>query len=408
MASPHFSLKNGSRQTGKSAAAHFQYIVRQTHNQKQDLVYVHHAHYPNWAKENPVEFWKAADLHERANGRTYSEFEIALPRQLSKQQQVALLEGFLEKELGDRHPFTAVIHCPVALDGKPNPHAHVMFSERKLDGIERPEDTFFKRGNKRNPEKGGVAKDRDWNRRGKVRELRKSWEQQANQALDRAGSRVRVNLKSLKAQGIERSPEPKLGTARTAMYRKGIVTDAAREVMQIRVLAAQDKERKQIRNQVTHAKVSLYKERKKANTNEVKASEILRLVKHEKLSIYNEIEALEKAQYQLGGFSRRGEQEIQFNPTKDSFLQQRRDSVVSRYQKLNRDLKEIKTYEKELLLVGDRTLEVYVAKDWTSKNAVVNQKVFERQVAREQEKVREQSLTQEQQLGLRLSLKNDK
>lgn len=191
------------------------------------------------------------------------------------------------------------------------------------------------------------------------------------------------------------------------MYRKGIVTDAAREVMQIRVIAAQDKERKLVRNQVTHAKVSLYKERKKANTNEVKASEILRLVKQEKLSIYNEMEALEKAQYQLGGFSRRGEQEIQFNPTKDSFLQQRRDSVVSRYQKLNRDLKEIKTYEKELLLVGDRTLEVYAAKDWTSKNAVVNQKVFEKQVAREQEKVREQSLTQEQQLGLRLSLKNN-
>ena len=120
------------------------------------------------------------------------------------------------------------------------------------------------------------------------------------------------------------------------------------------------------------------------------------------------MEALEKAQYQLGGFSRWGEQEIQFNPTKDSFLQQRRDSVVSRYQKLNRDLKEIKTYEKELLLVGDRTLEVYAVKDWTSKDAVVNQRVFERQVTREQEKVREQSLTQEQQLGLRLSLKNDK
>ena len=407
MPSPHFSLKNGSRQSGKSAAKHFQYIVRQTHNQKRDLMYVHHANYPEWAKENPLEFWKAADLYERANGRTYSEFEIALPRPLSRQQHISLLENFIEQELGDRHTFTAVIHTPPASDGRLNPHAHVMFSERMLDGIERPSETFFMRGNKRNPEKGGVAKDRDWNRRNKVKELRRSWERAANQALEKAGRKERVNLKSLKAQGIERSPEPKLGTARTAMYRKGIVTDAAREVMQIRVLAAQDKERKQIRNQVTHAKVSLYKERKKANTNEVKASEILRLVKQKKLSIYNEMEALEKAQYQLGGFSRRGEQEIQFNPTKDSFLQQRRDSVVSRYQKLNRDLKEIKTYEKELLLVGDRTLEVYAAKDWTSKDAVANQKIFERQVANEQEKVREQSLTQEQQLGLRLSLKNN-
>ena len=96
MPSPHFRLINGSRQTGKSAAAHFKYIVRQTHNQKQDLVYVHHAHYPDWAKEHPLEFWKAADLYERANGRTYSGFEIALPRELSKSQQIALLESFLE------------------------------------------------------------------------------------------------------------------------------------------------------------------------------------------------------------------------------------------------------------------------------------------------------------------------
>ncbi len=216
MPSPHFRLKNGSRQSGKSAAKHFQYIVRQTHNQKQDLMYVHHANYPEWAKENPLEFWKAADLYERANGRTYSEFEIALPRPLSTQQHISLLENFLKQELGVRHPFTAVIHNPPALDGRLNPHAHVMFSERMLDGIDRPSETFFMRANKRNPERGGVAKDRDWSRRGKVKELRSSWERAANKALEQAGRKERVNLKSLKAQGSERSPEPKLGTARTA------------------------------------------------------------------------------------------------------------------------------------------------------------------------------------------------
>lgn len=408
MPASHFSLKNGSRQKGKSAAAHFKYIVRLTHNQQQDLVYVHHANYPDWAKENPLAFWKAADVYERANGRTYSEFEIALPRQLGQQQQIALLEDFLAIELGERHPYTAVIHCPPALDGKPNPHAHVMFSERQLDGIERPPETFFMRGNTRHPEKGGVAKDRDWSRRTKVKELRTSWEQATNRALERAGSRVRITLKSLQAQGIKRSPEPKLGTARTALYRKGIVTDAAREVMQLRAIATQERAHTHIRNQLTKAKTEIYREKqKKAHIAEVQTSSIIRLVKTEKLSIYNQLETLEKAQYELGGVRRRGEQTISFQPTKDAWLQQRRDGVITSYQTLTEQLQQVKGYEKELLLVGERTLELHKRKDWTKKEAVVDGKAFERMVASEQKRVYEVSLQQEQEQGLRLSWKKD-
>lgn len=409
MPAPHFSLKNGSRQKGRSAAAHFQYIARQgQHRQQQDLVYVHHANYPDWARQNPLAFWQAADLYERANGRTYSEFEIALPRQLTPQQQVALLEDFLATELGERHPFTAVIHCPIALDGKPNPHAHVMFSERRLDGIERPPETFFMRGNKQHPEKGGVAKDRDWNRRAKVAELRTSWEQATNRALEKAGSRVRITLKSLQAQGVERSPEPKLGTARTAMYRKGILTDAAKEVMQLRAIATQERAHTHIRNQLTKAKTDMYREKqRKAHTTEVQTSSILRLVKQEKLSIYNQLEVLEKAQYELGGVRRRGEQTISFQPTKDSWLQQRRHAAVTSYQALTEQLQELKGYEKELLLVGDLTLEVHKRKDWTKKEAVVDGKAFERLVASEQKRVYQVSVQQEQELGLRLSWKKE-
>ncbi|MGK3295870.1 hypothetical protein ACSLNR_28170, partial [Escherichia coli] len=38
---------------------------------------------PEWARDNPSHFWQAADQFERANGSTYRELEIALPRELT-------------------------------------------------------------------------------------------------------------------------------------------------------------------------------------------------------------------------------------------------------------------------------------------------------------------------------------
>ncbi|MGB5634257.1 MAG: MobA/MobL family protein, partial [Waterburya sp.] len=141
----------------------------------------------------------------------------------------------------------------------------------------RPPETFFSRANKKHPEKGGAAKDRDLHRREKVHELRQSWQLLLNEALERAGVRERVSLRSLKAQGIDRPPEPKLGASRTAMYRKGIVTEAAQEVMQIRLIASHQKERAQIRRELGRAKIAQYKEKQQEPSVRVSATEILKL-----------------------------------------------------------------------------------------------------------------------------------
>ncbi|MGK3295924.1 MobA/MobL family protein, partial [Escherichia coli] len=42
---------------------------------------------PEWARDNPSHFWQAADQFERANGSTYRELEIALPRELTPEQR---------------------------------------------------------------------------------------------------------------------------------------------------------------------------------------------------------------------------------------------------------------------------------------------------------------------------------
>ncbi len=51
----------------------------------------------------PPNFWQAADQFERANGSTYRELEIALPRELTPEQRLELVQDFVRQEAGERH-----------------------------------------------------------------------------------------------------------------------------------------------------------------------------------------------------------------------------------------------------------------------------------------------------------------
>ena len=110
---------------------------------------------PEWATDNPAFFWKMADEHERKNGSVYREHILTLPRELDESQRLELVREWVKQEIGDKHPYTYAIHNPIAMDGKEQPHAHLMICERELDGVERGADTFFKRYNAKSPEKGG-------------------------------------------------------------------------------------------------------------------------------------------------------------------------------------------------------------------------------------------------------------
>ena len=160
MAISHLSVKVG--QTGK-AGPHAAYIAREGKyadrlEQGEKLEATEAGNLPAWAQANPQEFWNAADLHERKNGTTYREFEISLPRELATADRLSLVREFIQQELGDRHAYQFAIHCPTAVDGKEQPHAHVMFSERQRDGIERDPAQYFKRHNAKAPENGGAKK----------------------------------------------------------------------------------------------------------------------------------------------------------------------------------------------------------------------------------------------------------
>lgn len=136
MAIARLSVKVGK--VGK-AAAHAEYIAREgqysSRLEKGEVLEATEAgNMPAWAAANPAEFWRAADVHERANGTTYREFEVALPRELVAEDRAALVRAFVAQELADKHAYQWAIHRPKAADGQDQPHAHIMFSERKRDG----------------------------------------------------------------------------------------------------------------------------------------------------------------------------------------------------------------------------------------------------------------------------------
>jgi hypothetical protein len=212
MASFHCSVKVGAK--GK-AAAHSDYISRSGKyvgaSKYEDIEYCASANMPAWAAHKTSEFWKAADEFERANGATYREIEIALPRELTPAQRRELVEDFIKQEIGEGHAYTFAIHIPkAALEKGEQPHAHIMYSERTIDGISRDPEQYFKRYNAKNPERGGCKK----NSAGTEERLlatRARWATIQNQHLAQHGHADRVDHRSLKDQGIDRRPEKHLG-----------------------------------------------------------------------------------------------------------------------------------------------------------------------------------------------------
>ena len=144
------------------------------------------------------------------NGTTYREHVIALPRELDENQRHELVKDWIKSEIGDKHAYQYAIHNPPAMDGGEQPHAHIMFSERLIDNIERDPDQYFKRHNSKNPEKGGAKKANtpkmSADRKAELKAMRDRWEKTCNSHLEKAGRYERISMKSLKEQGIDREP----------------------------------------------------------------------------------------------------------------------------------------------------------------------------------------------------------
>ena len=245
----HLNARTGSRSKGQSARAAAAYIQREaeySRDQADELVYAESGHMPSWAEAEPTAYWDAADLYERANGRLFKRVEVALPVALSADEQRELAVGFARHLTDGEHlPYTLAIH---AGEGT-NPHCHLLISERTNDGLERSPEQWFSRYNAADPEHGGARKTRALYPKAWLEETRAAWAEQTNQALERAGHAIRIDHRSLEAQGIERLPSLHLGPTVQAMEARGIETDRGTEARrreqvnaQLAALTAQQEE----------------------------------------------------------------------------------------------------------------------------------------------------------------------
>ncbi len=161
-------LKNSSQKPSKNSSAvqRFHYITRTKNfeNHKENIAekleFMQSGNMPHFAQNKPDEFWQAADIYERKNGRVCSSLVVALAKELTAAQRSELAEQFIA-EFADRYqfPYSCAIHNHEgSLGGQEQPHLHLIYSERSVDEIERTPEQFFKRYNPKNPQKGGAQK----------------------------------------------------------------------------------------------------------------------------------------------------------------------------------------------------------------------------------------------------------
>ncbi|AFM43626.1 MobA/MobL family protein (plasmid) [Desulfosporosinus acidiphilus SJ4] len=162
-------------------------------------------HSPAWVQDRG-QLWNQVELAERRkDAQLARELNIALPKELSKEQQIELIRSFTKEKFVDKGMVADItMHH---LDGE-NPHAHVMLTTREIG-----------------PE-GFGKKNREWNDRELLKDWRKEWAERTNQALEKADISERIDHRSLKDQGIKnRLPQKHIGVHASAMEKRGIQTE---------------------------------------------------------------------------------------------------------------------------------------------------------------------------------------
>lgn len=163
---------------------------------------------------NRQELWnKIEEVEKRKDAQLAREVTIALPCELPRLEQIALVREYVQTNYVNRGMIADVnLHH---LDGD-NPHAHILLSMRDLQTSPEGKVEFG-------------LKNTDWNSKELLLTQRKSWEEITNKYLVASGSDLKIDCRSLKDQGSEFIPQIHVGVHAMAMKRKGIATDRGEE-----------------------------------------------------------------------------------------------------------------------------------------------------------------------------------
>jgi ATP-dependent exoDNAse (exonuclease V) alpha subunit len=195
------------------------------------------AHDMGWAHDRG-NLWNTAEHAEvRKDARVAREYLVALPAELAHDQRVKLVREF-SRELVERYRFAldVAIHAPRDFPGSDsrNFHAHLLATTREVTTKGLGAKTTVEMHDRRRREAGLDSSVRE------LLDVRKSWADAANGALQAAHIDARIDHRTLAAQGIDREPTPHIPRAVFEMERRGhrtVVAEGIRQQYQARVEA---------------------------------------------------------------------------------------------------------------------------------------------------------------------------
>ena len=200
--------------------------------------------------------WNSVEQIEKSStAQLAREIEVALPVELSRAEQLALVRAFVKENFVD-----AGMCADFAIHdkGTGNPHAHIMLTIRPIKengewGAKCRKVYDLDGQGQRIPDgKGGWKSHRedttDWNQRSNAEKWRAAWAAYTNRALEAAGKPERIDHRSYKRQGVDKIPTVHMGPAASQMERRGIVTEKGNIN---RKIAADNKLLKEIKARIT-------------------------------------------------------------------------------------------------------------------------------------------------------------
>ena len=239
MAIYHCTTKTVNRSSGRTAIASMAYRAGEklkdertglTHDfTKKDGV-VHTEILSNLDIEiKRSELWNLAEKSEnRKDARTAREWVIALPDELNPDQRKDLAKAFA-RSFVDRHNVIAdiAIHEPTKGGNDRNHHAHIMLTTRKA---ELSPDNKLILTNKADIELSNAKRKTlgMGTTQEEIKQIRKTWANLANFALDKAGYREKIDHRSYADQGNGLQATIHEGTKVTQLRRCGIETEISR------------------------------------------------------------------------------------------------------------------------------------------------------------------------------------
>ena len=159
---------------------------------------------PSWVHDRQKLWNEVERVERRKNSQLAREIQVAIPVELNRNQQIELVREFARGQFVNQGMVADVSFHDL---NSHNPHAHIMLTMREID-----EEGFNKK------------KNREWNKRELLEKQRSAWSTYANLALEKAGIKEKIDHRTLAEQGINRIPQIHLGSAVTAMMKRGVAT----------------------------------------------------------------------------------------------------------------------------------------------------------------------------------------